>query len=226
MIVHRMRNGLPAAGATAPALAAVALVTGLATGTPASAATQPHSFLASVSCTGSSACIAVGGRAGRKQRDQILALGWNGARWRPQVPVDVNHTQPNDLNNVTCASPAECFAVGSVGNFNFADHRRLIERWNGTRLVDTGHRQPQGHAEYVPEQRFLRWAVAVLLGISCAGPASCIAVGRSFSAVNSLTLALRLSAGTGRSRRRPARAEQAQVTARAGAAGAQADRPR
>ena len=85
MIVHRMRNGLPAAGATGPALAAVALVTGLASGTPASAATQPHSFLASVSCTSSSACIAVGGRAGHKARDQIFNMSWNGVRWKPQV---------------------------------------------------------------------------------------------------------------------------------------------
>ena len=44
----------------------------------------------------------------------------------------MNHTQPNDLNRVACVSSAECFAVGGVGNFNFADHRRLIEAWNGT----------------------------------------------------------------------------------------------
>jgi hypothetical protein len=116
-----------------PALAAVALLTGPAAGMPALAAsTQPHSFLASVSCTSSVGCLAVGGRAGHEQRDQLPALSWNGVRWRPQVPVDVNHTQPNDLNSIACASPAECFAVGSVGSFNFADHRRLIEIWNGT----------------------------------------------------------------------------------------------
>ena len=165
MIVQRMRSGQKAARAALPALAAVALVTGLAAGTPASAATQPHSFLASVSCTSSTACIAVGGRAGHKQRDQILALSWNGARWSPQVPVDVNHTQPNDLNSIACASPAECFAVGSVGNFNFADHRRLIEKWNGTAWSIQAIGNPKGTLN------------TFLNSVSCGGPSLCFAVG-------------------------------------------------
>src|SRR6516162_1643550 len=128
MIVNRMRNGQAAAAAAGPVLAALALITGLAAGTPASAAeAEPASFLAGVSCTSSTACIAVGGRAGHNARTQIFNLSWNGVRWKPQVPVDVNHTQPNDLNSVACALPTQCFAVGGVGNFNFADHRRLIE---------------------------------------------------------------------------------------------------
>src|SRR5215472_12387373 len=165
MIVQRMRSGQKAAMAAGPALAAVALVTGLAAGTPASAATQPHSFLASVSCTSSTACIAVGGRAGYKQRDQILALSWNGARWSTQVPVDANHTQPNDLNSIACASPSECFAVGGVGSFNFADHRRLIERWNGTAWSIQAIGDPKGTLN------------TLLNSVSCGGPSLCFAVG-------------------------------------------------
>jgi hypothetical protein len=166
MIVQRMRNGQVAARAAGPALAAVALVTGLTAGTPASAATTgPHSFLASVSCTSSTACIAVGGRAGHKQRDQILALSWNGARWSPQVPVNVNHTQPNDLNSIACAAPAECFAVGSVGNFNFADHRRLIEMWHGTAWSIQAIGNPKGTLN------------TFLNSVSCGGPSLCFAVG-------------------------------------------------
>ena len=147
-------------------LAAMALVTGLAAGASASAAsTLPHSFVASVSCASSTACIAVGGRAGHKQRDQILALSWNGVRWSPQAPVDVNRTQPNDLNGIACASPAECFAVGSVGSFNFADHRRLIERWNGTTWSIQAIGNPKGTLN------------TFLNSVSCGGPALCFAAG-------------------------------------------------
>jgi hypothetical protein len=159
------RAGRPGRRLAGPALAA-ALLTGLAAGVPARAAsTQPHSFLASVSCTSSMACLAVGGRAGHEQRDQILALSWNGVRWSPQVPVDVNHTQPNDLNSIACASPAECFAVGSVGSFNFADHRRLIEMWNGTAWSIRAIGNPKGTLN------------TFLSSVSCGGPSLCLAVG-------------------------------------------------
>ena len=166
MIVHRMRNGQVAAAAAGPALAAVALMAGLAAGTPASAAAaEPDSFLASVSCTSSAACIAVGGRAGHKARTQIFNLSWNGVRWNPQVPVNVNHTQPNNLNSVACVSPTECFAVGSVGNFNFADHRRLIEAWNGTAWSIQAVGNPKGTAN------------TFLNSVSCGGPSLCFAFG-------------------------------------------------
>ena len=166
MIVRRMRKGLLAARVAGPALAAAVLATGLAAGTPASAtATQSFSWLASVSCISSTACLSVGGRAGHKQRDTILALSWNGLRWTPQVPVDGNHTQPNDLNSIACASPSECFAVGSVGNFNFADHRLLIEAWNGTAWSIRAFGNPKGTLN------------TFLESVACGGPGLCFATG-------------------------------------------------
>jgi hypothetical protein len=166
MIVQRMRNAMVAAWAAVPALAALTLITGLAATAPASAsASTPAAFLASVSCTSSPACIAVGGRAGHDQRDQIFNLSWNGRRWTPQVPVDGNHTQPNDLNSIACASATECFAVGSVGNFNVADHRRLIEEWNGTAWSILALGNPKGTAN------------DFLNSVSCGGPTLCFAVG-------------------------------------------------
>ena len=93
MIVHRLRNRQAAARAAAAVLAAAALVTGLAAGTSAgAAAAEPASFLAGVSCTSGTACIAVGGRAGHRARAQIFNISWNGVRWKPQVPVNVNYT--------------------------------------------------------------------------------------------------------------------------------------
>ncbi len=166
MIVQRMRNGIVAVWAAVPALAALTLITGLPAAAPASAsASTPAAFLASVSCTSSTACIAVGGRASHDQRDQIFNLSWNGQHWTPQVPVDGNHTQPNDLNSIACASATECFAVGSVGNFNFADHRRLIEEWNGTAWSILALGNPKGTAN------------DFLNSVSCGGPALCFAVG-------------------------------------------------
>jgi hypothetical protein len=107
----------------------------------------------------------VGGRAGHRQHTQILDLSWNGMRWAPQVPVDGNHTQPNDLNSIACALPTECFAVGSVGSFNFASHRRLIEMWNGTAWSILALGNPKG-----TENDFLT-------SVSCGGPSLCFAVG-------------------------------------------------
>ena len=86
-------------------------------------------------------------------------------RWKPQVPVDVNHTQPNDLNSVACVSPTECFAVGGVGNFNFADHRRLIEAWNGNAWSIQAVGNPKGTAN------------TFLNSVSCGGPSLCFAFG-------------------------------------------------
>jgi hypothetical protein len=166
MIVNRMSNGQAAAAAAGPVLAALALLTGLAAGTPASAAAaEPEAFLASVSCTSSTACIAVGGRAGHNGRNQIFNLSWNGVRWKPQVPVNVNHTQPNNLNSVACVSPTQCFAVGDVGNFNFADQRRLIEAWNGTAWSIQAFGNPKGTAN------------TFLNSVSCGGPSLCFAFG-------------------------------------------------
>lgn len=165
MIVHQRIKSALATKAAVPALAAAALTAGLA-GAPASAASSnPQSFLSSVSCSSPAACIAVGGRAGHDLRDQILALSWNGQRWAPQVPVDANHTQPNDLNSIACTSPGQCFAVGSVGSFNTADHRLLIERWNGTAWSIEGFGNPKGTLN------------TFLSSVACGGPALCFATG-------------------------------------------------
>lgn len=166
MIVQRMRNGKVAARAAGPALAAIALTAGLAAGAPASAAsTQPHSGLTSVACASRTACIAVGVRAGHDQRDRILALSWNGHRWAPQVPANPSLTQPDDLNSIACASPSECFGVGSVGSFNVADHRRLLEMWNGAAWSVQALGNPSGTAN------------DFMTSVSCGGPALCFAVG-------------------------------------------------
>ena len=166
MIVQRTRNAMVAAWAAVPALAAMTLITGMAAAAPASAtASTPFAFLAGVACTSSTACIAVGGRAGHDQRDTIFNLSWNGQRWTPQVPVDANHTQPNDLNSIACASATECFAVGSVGNFNFADHRLLIEAWNDTVWSIQAFGNPKDTLN------------TFLESVSCGGPTLCFATG-------------------------------------------------
>jgi hypothetical protein len=165
MIVQRMSSRRAAAGAVVPALAVLTLVTGMAAAPASASATPSFSWLASVSCTSSTACIAMGGRAGHKQMDRILGLSWNGRRWTPQVPVDGNHIQPNDLNSIACPSAAECFAVGSVGSFNVADHRQLIEMWNGTAWSVQALGNPKGTAN------------DFMTSVSCGGPSLCFTVG-------------------------------------------------
>src|SRR5207247_800044 len=68
-------------------------------------------------------------------------------------------TQNNYLFGVTCASAAQCWAVGSF--FNGSSTQALIERWDGT-----------------------SWAIAIspaagidLLGVTCVSASQCWAVG-------------------------------------------------
>src|SRR5262249_54059931 len=79
--------------------------------------------LGGVTCTGPSACLAVGG----SDRGSLVARG-NGTAW---------HIQPAPtpsggglLNGVACPAPAACTAVGFT--FTSSGGTILAERWNGT----------------------------------------------------------------------------------------------
>jgi hypothetical protein len=60
---------------------------------------------------------------------KVLMEHWNGHSWRrvstPAVGSDA------ELNGVTALSAKDAWAVGSVGNFDTAAVRTLIEHWNG-----------------------------------------------------------------------------------------------
>ncbi|HEX4061684.1 MAG TPA: hypothetical protein VHY58_11770 [Streptosporangiaceae bacterium] len=109
--------------------------------------------LTDVSCSSSSACLAVGGVAAR----------WDGQKWSLlpiPTPKKASHGQ---LLAVSCSSPSACTTTGGywVSEKGFA----LIVRWNGSHLVlQKAAQPPNDNSSYVT-------------GVSCPDDDGCIAVG-------------------------------------------------
>lgn len=102
---------------------------------PNTGATQDN-VLKSVTCASASDCWAVGwynnGEIGSV--DRTLIQRWNGTSWSI-VASPNNGTNANRLKGVTCASAAECWAVGDyvfTGNLFQTFDQTMIQRWDGT----------------------------------------------------------------------------------------------
>ena len=118
--------------------------------------------LSGVSCPSPRACTAVGEFFSSGQRELALAERWDGAGWQVQpVPSPAGARQGSELSAVSCPSADRCFAVGQ--DFTKSGSVALAETWNGARWTI----QP------------LPGAVSntFLLGVSCATPRACVAVG-------------------------------------------------
>jgi hypothetical protein len=115
--------------------------------------------LTAVSCTSPRACTAVGSSASGKF---ALAERWDGSTWTIQSVPDVNRIGSTQLTAVWCSSDSACMAVGTYNGATAA----IAESWNGA--VWTLHPMP-GPPQPEP---FVQPA-----GLSCTGPAGCVAVG-------------------------------------------------
>jgi hypothetical protein len=115
------------------------------------------SALSSVACTSSTECVSVGSYTNSSGVVVPLAERWNGTEWT----IQTTPTPPGghgELSGVSCASSAECIAVGG----------RLSERWNGTEWSIEPiaiPEEPPGFEDFS------------LSGLSCSSSRSCIAVG-------------------------------------------------
>ena len=117
------------------------------------------SGLLGVSCTGPSACMAVGSGQTRSGAARVFAERWNGTSWSLQVTPSPAHGGAF-LNGVACTSATACTAVGS------SNAGTLAERWNGTGWSIQHTPNPaQGGAS--------------LSGVSCTSASACTAVGLS-----------------------------------------------
>lgn len=120
-----------------------------------------NSELTGIACSRPDRCIAVGDRFVQGGR-RTLAEAWNGTTWRVLPAADTRSADAT-LGAISCARSDRCMATGT----RFAAAGRtvaLAESWNGIRW------------------RVLRTPspgtmVTDLAGVSCAGPARCIAVG-------------------------------------------------
>ena len=83
----------------------------------------------------------------------------------------------SQLNGVSCANPALCFAVGYHYNSDLTQRRSLIERWNGHAwaVVPSPNRPPKAITDELD-------------GASCAGATFCVATGTSSDGKTQKTL--------------------------------------
>jgi hypothetical protein len=118
--------------------------------------------LSSVSCSGPNFCAVVGDAFSNHHPGTMIDM-WDGRRWS-LTPSPSPGQEPNlgTLLAVSCPSADFCAAVGYYAAANL-DELTLIEIWNGTSWSISPSPNPSGYSH--------------LLGLSCASPRSCDAVG-------------------------------------------------
>jgi hypothetical protein len=126
------------------------------TPSPAHAA---RSFLISVSCPSTQACIAVGFYVNGSGKQFPLAEHWNGTAWTLNTAPHPFGSITSQLNAVSCTSSTACEAVGSDNTQTWA------EVWNGTSWRIQTTPTPSGGRG------------AHLAGVSCTAASACTAVG-------------------------------------------------
>lgn len=143
--------------------------------------------LAAISCATARFCMTVGdasrGAAAMPSpayRDRTLTERWNGTRWTVQRTQDIGHIGYSALTAVSCATAANCMAVGTCngGIFGVAEH------WDGSRW--TIQRLP------VPPVAPGEEPLVLPASVSCASATACVAVGSKQAA----TLAERWNGST------------------------------
>jgi len=163
---------LAAAAAVAAVLAGVVTVSTAIHGRGVSPqAPRVRGILTDVSCPGPSRCVAVG-QYHRPGPSNALIERWDGSRWSivkgPALPAHVHR----DLNGISCASAADCVAVGTTAlssrqpTTTPSRTRVLVEHWNGS-------------AWSIVKSPNLPVPFSDLAGVACGGRWGCIAVGAS-----------------------------------------------
>jgi hypothetical protein len=165
---------------------------------PSAVVTGINTALDDVSCTSSTACIAVGNYSYEEYEEYegysylvgvqlTLAERWDGKRWSIQPTPNPSDSNEAELNGVSCTSRTACIAVGD----DYAPGGRvtLAERWDGRRWsIQPTPNQP-GSDE------------TMLRAVSCTSPTACTAVGHHLDMFTAVPLVERLTPTT------PARAK-------------------
>lgn len=122
--------------------------------------------LAAVSCSSSTMCTAVGSFDSNTSGLLTLAERWNGTTWSIQTTVNPSGSISSSLAGVACPASNYCTAVGTRGNSTGSVTSPLAERWNGTSWAVQSIPRPAGSTN------------SALVGVACASPVGCIAVGQ------------------------------------------------
>ena len=142
------------------------------------------SYLASVSCAGTSFCEAVGQINGT--HNQNLIENWNGSLWAIVASPDTSPTQNQGLTAVDCFSQTTCSAVGSSAAASGPSPATLALDWNGTSWSIVSGTPNQGTLQ------------TTLSGESCVTDWACVAVG-SFKPVPATQASFAMTAPIARS---------------------------
>jgi hypothetical protein len=128
-----------------------------------------ESRLEGVSCSSSTACIAVSSYSAESENTRwALVEGWNGAEWKSQSTPRPTGATYGWLYGVSCVSSTACTTVGFYGNSS-STYFTLAERWNGTEwLIQTTPSKSGGSAS---------GGESKLVGVSCSSSTACTAVG-------------------------------------------------
>ncbi len=125
------------------------------------------SSLGGISCSSSTACTAVGSYTNSSGTKVTLAERWNGTEWSVQTTPNPTGATSSSVGTVSCASSAECIAVGKSTDTTGAE--TLSERWNGTEWSIEATPRPE---------EAMGVESASLNGVSCVSSKVCTAVGQ------------------------------------------------
>lgn len=122
------------------------------------------STLTSVTCTSSSACMAVGAYEAEDKVWKTLAMRWNGTAWSVTATSNPSGALYSRLSGVACGSESSCQAVGSYINEKGTE-LSIAYKWNGVSWSQVTVPMPSG-AE-----------ASRLRSVGCVSSSSCTAVG-------------------------------------------------
>src|SRR5204863_1434722 len=100
----------------------------------------------------------------RSGRTLPLAEAWNGSSWSIESTPIPSKASGAQLLGVSCSSSTDCTTVGDYAG-SFTGISTLGEAWNGSTWTLQTTRNPSGAQG------------SVLVGVSCAAAAACVAVG-------------------------------------------------
>jgi hypothetical protein len=134
-----------------------------------------YSFLSSISCTGSSNCVAVGEYfpgGHRQNQNHILIEHWNGYAWTVVASPKPPGSIASYLSAVSCTAESDCVAVGTAryshrkgDSYGGPREFTLIEHWNGSGWAIVSSPDPPGPP------------ADGLAGVACTSASDCTAVG-------------------------------------------------
>jgi hypothetical protein len=137
---------------------------------PGGTAVDDYNALVSVRCLNSGDCWAVGSDSkGAGTGNQVLH--WNGTKWSHSsapTPGPTHSGDENQLDDITCVSPADCWVVGYFGSLGSHTFANQAMRWNGKKWSLVTTPDPAGRA--TGDQNELN-------AIRCTAAAACVADG-------------------------------------------------